>query len=176
MTQPWACRHGGAAGTYDETARRASHEELAAAHSLVADGHHVRTLAETRQARRADLEACGVAVEVKSFLSLAERGGRPPRAASVANKLLDAAGQGSVAVLWARGSGLGEAEARAGYRLFQAKARARGLAPDLPARLVGDGFDIWPEVVPTLRPAAAAGRAARAPGAGRPPGRPRLAV
>jgi hypothetical protein len=163
VTAPWSCHHGGGPGSYDESARRASHEELAVARALVADGHEVRTLAETRQARQADLEACGVPVEVKSFLSLADRQGRPPRSVSVANKLLDAAGQGALAVVWGCGSGLSEADARSGYRLYQATARARGMAPEMPARLIGDGFDISPQVTPPRREWAPAARSARRP-------------
>lgn len=138
----WPCRHQGRPGTYDESVRRASHEELAVAHALVAEGHHVRTVAERTGARSPDLFACGVAVEVKSFLSLDDRQGRAPSAKSVANKLLDARGQGDVAVVWGRGSGLTEATARAGYRFFCEKALEGGLGRLKAARIIGNGFDI----------------------------------
>ncbi len=66
----WPCRHHGAAGSFDESERRASHDELAAAQILAAEGHQVRTVAERRGARTADLTACGTSVEVKGFRTL----------------------------------------------------------------------------------------------------------
>jgi hypothetical protein len=138
----WPCRHPGGAGTFDETARRASHQELAVAKTLVSEGHAVRTVAERKGARTPDLDACGASVEVKSFQSLPDRDGRPPRAESVANKLLDARGQGSIAVILATGSGLSATTARAGYDMFRDRAVAEGLGKVRAVRVMGDGFDV----------------------------------
>ena len=149
----WHCRHPGRAGSYDEATRRASHEELDVAKMLVAEGHRVRTVAEGRGGRSPDLMACGVGVEVKSFRSLDQRGGRPPSAEAVANKLLDARGQGAVAVIWGPASGLTEATARAGFNLFCQQALASGLGRLREARVVGRDFDVSLSAVAALRPA-----------------------
>lgn len=145
----WACRHGGRPGGLDESARRLSHEELAVARALVAEGHQVRSVAEQRAARTADLLACGTTVEVKSFLP---GGGRrkPPSPQSVANKLLDARGQGSVAVLWAVGSGLTQARARQGFAMFAARVAEEGAGRLRAARVIGDGFDIRLRLAPAV--------------------------
>jgi hypothetical protein len=139
---PAGCRHGRRPGALDETARRLSHEELAVARTLVGEGHYVRSLAERVGTRTADMLACGTTVEVKAFLPAARRGGRPPSAQAVANKLLDAGGQGAMAVIWAVGSGLTQAEARKGLALFSAWAAREGAGRLRCARLVGDGFDV----------------------------------
>ncbi|HTW09184.1 MAG TPA: hypothetical protein VME46_16885 [Acidimicrobiales bacterium] len=148
--QPWPCRHHGP-GTFDEQARRASHEELAVARLYQAEGHGVRTLAERRGARTADLLVCGVPVEVKSFRSVAERGGVPPSAKSVANKLLDARGQGVVAVIWATNSGLRPETAHAGYEMFCQKAADDGLEKLRAVRMVGEGWDLSRNAVLDMR-------------------------
>jgi hypothetical protein len=137
----WPCRHTGA-GTFDETARRASHQELAVARVLVSEGHDVRTVAERWGARTPDLVACGTSVEVKAFHGLADRNGRPPTTNAVANKLLDARGQGTVAVILATGSGLSAATAEAGYGRFRNLAAAQGLGKVRAVRILGDGFDV----------------------------------
>jgi hypothetical protein len=141
------CHHPpGMPGSFDETARRLSHEELGAAQLLVSEGHDVRSLAERHgpgaKGRTPDLLACGMGVEVKTFLPPAERGGRLPEAATVANKLLDARGQGCVALIWAKGKGLGRTTAEEGYRLFCAAAATEGLGKLKAVRIVGDGFDV----------------------------------
>ena len=138
----WHCHHTGAAGSFDETARRASHEEFGVAKMLAAEGHNVRTVLERKGARTPDLVACGTAVEVKSFQSLQQRGGRPPRPEHVANKMLDARGQGAVAVIWAGSSGLTQATAKAGYSLFCERAREKGLGRIRAVRVIGEGFDM----------------------------------
>jgi hypothetical protein len=138
----WQCHHTGGAGSLDETARRASHEELGVANVLAAEGHNVRTVLERKGARTPDLVACGTSVEVKAFQSLQQRGGRPPRAEHVANKMLDARGQGAVAVIWAGTSGLTQATAAAGYGLFCERAREKGLGRIRAVRVIGDGFDM----------------------------------
>ena len=138
----WHCHHAGAAGSFDEAARRASHEELGVAKVLVAEGHNVRTLLERKGARTPDLVACGTSVEVKAFQSLQQRDGRPPRPEHVANKMLDARGQGTVAVIWAGTSGLTQATAQAGYGLFCERAREKGLGRIRAVRVIGEGFDM----------------------------------
>lgn len=134
-----AGHHPGGTGHLDERARRLSHEELGVAELLAGDGHRVRSLAEFRRGgRRADLDVCGSAVEIKSFLPLAERH-RPPSAQSVSNKLLDGAGQAHAVVLYGRGSGLTAATVRAGLGRLVAEGKAGSLAA---VRAVGDGFDL----------------------------------
>jgi hypothetical protein len=109
---------------------------------LVAEGHNVRTLLERKGARTPDLVACGTSVEVKAFQSLQQRDGRPPRPEHVANKMLDARGQGAVAVIWAGTSGLSQATAQAGYGLFCERAREKGLGRIRAVRVIGEGFDM----------------------------------
>ena len=100
----------------------------------------VRSVAERPgRGRSADLEVCGQSVEVKTWLPADERGGRPPTARSVRNKLVDACGQGDTAVLWARGSGLCALDAERGVEEFLASGGPGGI---LAVRIVGDGFDL----------------------------------
>jgi hypothetical protein len=160
---PWLCQHEPAAGTFDESARRASHEELAVARVLVAEGHQVRTVPERAGARSPDLVACGTSVEVKAFLGLEERGGRPPGPRAVANKVLDARGQGAVAVLWAGTSGLSPATARAGHALFCDRALGEGLGRLRAVRVIGPDFDISLSPAAGLREARQARLNARGP-------------
>ena len=148
-------RPGGA--SLDETARRLSHEELAAARLLVGDGHDVHSLPESRRGgRRPDLLVCGETVEVKSFAPMEERS-RRPTAQSVYNKLVDASGQAPHAVLIAYGSGLSETAARQGVARYAAASRRS--APALSSvRVVGDGYDLaWARrrsvELPASRPA-----------------------
>lgn len=130
----------GPRGWLDETARRLSHEEHYVADTLATEGHGVRSLAESRRGgRRADLEVCGRSVEVKSWLPLPERGGRAPTPQSVFNKLVDAAGQAEVVVLYARGSGLTPGTARRGMALYASTAPPGRLSA---VRVIGDGFDL----------------------------------
>ena len=165
----WHCRHPVGPGSFDETARRASHEELATAKVLVAEGHSVRTVQERKGARTPDLMACGISVEVKAFQSLEQRGGRSPRPEHVANKMLDARGQGAVAVIWAGTSGLTRATAEAGYGLFRERAREEGLGRIRAVRVMGDGFDL------SFRPVAEISAARRGPVPGRQPRPTRVA-
>ncbi len=132
--------HDHGAGTLDEQARRLSHEELAVADRLAAEGHQVRSLPESRHGgRRADLSVCGVPVEVKSFAPVEERRTRPG-ARSVFNKLVDAAGQARHVVLIDRGSGLSAGSARQGMGRW---ALAAGPDDRLDSvRVMGDGFDL----------------------------------
>jgi hypothetical protein len=126
-------------GAIDERARRLSHEEMAVADRLASEGHHVRSLPDGRgRGRMADLDACGVAVEVKSWLSLAERAGRAPSPRSILNKLVDGGRQASTVVLNGYGTGLTAGAARRGMALYSARP-ATGLTS---VRILGDGFDL----------------------------------
>jgi hypothetical protein len=132
---------GATTGYLDETARRLSHEEYAVAKCLAAEGHAVRSLATSRDGtRRADLEVCGQRVEIKSWLSLTERDGRPPTARSVVNKLIDASEQADICVLYGRRSSLTEAAVREGIGLYA--ARRAGPGGLRAVRAIGDGFDL----------------------------------
>ena len=132
--------HSSQPGVVDERARRLSHEEMAVATRLASEGHRVRSLSEGRSRTPvADLEACGVPVEVKSWLSLADRGGRAPTPRSVANKLLDAGRQAPAVVLNGYGSGLTPGVARRGMSLYAARSDAGSL---ISVRVFGDGFDL----------------------------------
>jgi hypothetical protein len=132
--------HGQSPGTLDESARRLTHDEFAVAQQLAREGHDVRSLA-TRpgQGRTADLQVCGNPLEVKSWLSPAERNGNVPGARSVVNKLLQAEGQAATVVLNGRGSGLSEAAARAGMAVYKGLAHVGRIAA---VRVLGDGFDL----------------------------------
>ena len=146
--------HGPGGGSLDESARRLSHEELAAARLLAAEGHEVRSLPESRiGGRRADLEACGRPVEVKSYLPAPERDGRAPSPRSVFNKLVDGAGQADSVVIVGYGSGLTESTARRGMARYATDPKAPPLGT---VRVVGDGFDLaWvrrPELGPRPAP------------------------
>jgi hypothetical protein len=155
LTTPPACghRHATQPGVIDETARRLSHEEMAVAGRLASEGHLVRSLPEGRgRGRVPDLDVCGVAVEVKSWLSLAERNGRPPGPRSVLNKLIQAAGQAPTVVLNGFGSGLTASDARRGMARYSARPEGWMLSS---VRVLGDGFDLaW-----SRRPDLAPGRA-----------------
>ena len=127
-------------GRIDESARRLSHEELAVAAKLAADGHRVRSLPDGRgRGRTADLEACGRPVEVKSWRALEDRQGQPPTARSVLNKLIDGRRQADTVVLNGRGSGLTAATARGGVALYAARPDGGQLSA---IRVIGDGFDL----------------------------------
>lgn len=130
--------HGG--GGIDESARRLSHEELAVAAKLAADGHRVLSLPEGRgRGRTADLEVCGRPVEVKSWRAIEDRHGRAPTARSVLNKLIDGRRQADTVVLNGRGSGLTAATARGGVALYAARPDGGQLSA---IRVIGDGFDL----------------------------------
>jgi hypothetical protein len=132
--------HAGTPTTVDERSRRLSHEELAVAGQLAAEGHQVRSVPERRgQGPVADLEVCGARVEVKSFLPLAERDRGAPTARSVCNKLLSARDQAPTTVLFGQGSGLSEQTARAGLEEFMARGRPGRIGG---VRIIGDDFDL----------------------------------
>ena len=132
--------HSAPGGTLDESARRLSHEELAAAMALVGDGHRVVSLPEMgRPGRHPDLEVCGVPVEIKSFAPPGSRR-RDPTPQSVFNKLADAAGQASHVVLVGRGSGLTPSTVRRGLARYAAADRP--VPPLASVRVLGDGFDL----------------------------------
>jgi hypothetical protein len=124
-------RHGsGGPGHLDESARRLSHEEIAVAQVLVAEGHEVRSLA-VGAGPTADLSVCRRATEVKTLRSGAT-------AATVANALRRARHQGTDVIVDARGSGLLVTAAQRGVDAFAARLD-RGRVERI--RVVGDGFD-----------------------------------
>jgi hypothetical protein len=133
--------HGSDPGQLDEAARRLDHPELAVARRLLAEGHDVVSLAERgRRGPTPDFLVCGVAVEVKSLLTRAERGdGRPATAATIHNRLVSAAAQAAVVVVATEGSGIRAADAAAGLRSFVAAGRTGKVAA---VRILGDGFDL----------------------------------
>jgi hypothetical protein len=158
------------------------------ANVLAAEGHRVSTVAECKGARSPDLIACGTSVEVKAFQTLEQRSGRPPSPRSVANKLLDARGQGALAVVRGGDSGLTKATAQAGYAMFCEHAAQKGLGRLRAVRVLGKDFDISFGAVADVRQVRQGRQAARAAGdrdgqlrpspvAGRGgPGRPRLSM
>ena len=132
--------HGTRDGSLDESARRLSHEELRVAQAFAAEGHTVKSVAERPGCgRTADLEVCGRPVEVKSWLSLADRHGVTPSRRSVLNKLISAEGQSGFVVLVANGSGLSPADAVSGLAQY---ASERPWSTISTVRLIGDGFDL----------------------------------
>lgn len=133
------CSHEGGKGALDESARRLSHSELAVARVLAAEGHQVRSVAELPgRSKTADLDVCGVPVEVKALLPSSERDNRPhPR--TVYNKLHRGAQQANDVVVLSAGSGLRASDARAGVDLFRLRG---GAGADWSARVLGDGFDL----------------------------------
>lgn len=132
--------HGTRVGSVDESARRLSHEELHVASAFAAEGHTVKSIPERPgRGRSADLEVCGRPVEVKSWLSLADRHGVTPSRRSVLNKLISAEGQSGFVVLVANGSGLSPADAVSGLAQY---ASERPWSTVTTVRLIGDGFDL----------------------------------
>ncbi|HLI23908.1 MAG TPA: hypothetical protein VKU91_03065 [Acidimicrobiales bacterium] len=137
----YACTHGVQGGWVDESARRLSHQEVAVARLLAAEGHRVRSLAEWPWlGPTSDLEACRLSVEVKSFLSVGDHPSRrPPTPESLCNKLIKASSQGEVAIIWGVGSGLSRRVAEDGVALFASQPGRRRLGQ---VRVVGNGFDL----------------------------------
>jgi hypothetical protein len=158
--------HHSGPGSLDESARRLSHEELAAAAVLVSAGHQVRSLTERTGGPVPDLSACGIGVEVKSWLPGDVRSA-PPTARSVANKLLAASRQADHVILVAGSSGLSPGAARAGMAEFAARCPGR-LAS---VQVIGPGLDLgW------CRSGAAAPEVGRARSCGREHGGPQLGI
>jgi hypothetical protein len=126
-----ADRHApGHRGLLDESARRLSHEELAVAHLLVAQGHYVRSLAPS-DGPTGDFKVCGRETEVKSL-----RPGATSR--TVTNALRRAQEQGVDVIVDARQSGLLQLAAERGVAEFAARpdrGRVEGV------RVLGSGFD-----------------------------------
>jgi hypothetical protein len=117
-------------GALDESRRRLSHEELAAARVLVAEGHDVRSLA-AGVGPTADLAVCQRETEIKSL--------RPgATAATVTNALRRARRQGTDVLIDARSSGLSVLAAQRGVDTFAARFD-RGRVERI--RVVGDTFD-----------------------------------
>ncbi len=130
---PRPARHAhpiGHPGTLDESARRLSHEEMAAARLLVSEGHHVRSQA-TGSTPTADFIVCGKETELKTL---------QPGATSrtVANALKRARDQGTDVIVDGRGSGLTRLGAHAGVAEW-ARRPDRGRIERV--RVLGAGFD-----------------------------------
>jgi hypothetical protein len=124
----------GAAGRLDESARRLSHDELAVAELLLAEGHEVRSLPEGRHlGRTADLEVCGVATEVKTVQLGATSW-------TLENQLHRAVGQGEHVIVDARGSGLRRRWAERGVERFAGRGDWRGSLTAV--RVLGAGYDL----------------------------------
>lgn len=124
----------GTPGSFDERARRLSHEEFAVARLLVAEGHRVRSLPQGRQlGRTPDLEVCGEATEIKTL---------QPGATSwtVENQLTRAIGQGQAVIVDARGSGLKRRWAERGVSRFAARRPWPGAVTSV--RVVGDDYHL----------------------------------
>jgi hypothetical protein len=114
------------------------------ASQLTSEGHRVYALPERPgQARTADLLVCGTPVEVKSWISQAQRR-KIPGTRSVVNKLLQAEGQAATVILEGRGSGLTSVTAEAGMAMYAQHAHRGNVAE---VRVLGDGFDLaWTRV------------------------------
>jgi hypothetical protein len=141
-------------GQLDETARRLSHSEYAAAKILASEGHDVTALPETPgRGPTPDLGVCRATMEVKTWAPVSERDGRPPSANSVYNKLVQASRQSGQAFLLGEGSGLTEQTARRGLDRYEAR-RPKDLTPLSRIRIKGDNFDLNVARVPSpdLRP------------------------
>jgi hypothetical protein len=118
-------------GTFDETERRVSWDELSVARALVAEGHHVRALHERGgEGRRPDFDVCGVPTEVKTL-----DGGATPY--TVANAMRRGRAQGNVLIVDATNSGLSRAQADLGVRRFAQKGQLGRIGE---ARVMGAGF------------------------------------
>jgi hypothetical protein len=120
----------GRPGRFDESARRLSHEELAVATLLVAEGHDVRSVA-TGDCPRPDLDVCRRETEVKTL----RRGASP---ATLCNALTRARDQGTDIIVDARESGLLPLAALQGVADFAVKAN-RGRIEQV--RVLGAGYD-----------------------------------
>jgi hypothetical protein len=117
-------------GLLDETARRLSHEELAVAQLLVAEGHQVRSLAASDRPT-GDLRVCGRETEIKSL-----RPGANSR--TVTNALRRAQDQGVDVIIDARQSGLLRLAAERGVADFASRTQ-RGRVERI--RVLGGDFD-----------------------------------
>jgi hypothetical protein len=106
----------GQTGTFDESERRVSWDELAVARLLVGDGHTVRAVQERRRGGpTADFEVCGLMTEVKTLDPGAS-------ARTLANALRRGREQGDALIIDATRSGLSRARAERGAARFAAGA------------------------------------------------------
>jgi hypothetical protein len=138
-TGPAGCTHGPGPGRFDETARRLSHSELAAATRFRVDGHTVTALPEPpTKGPHPDLLVCGGLVEVKGWLRVEQRRG-PPGSSSVYNRLVQGAQQAPTVVLVGHGTGLTEAAARRGVDRYTTQ---NPTSPIRDIRVLGDGFEL----------------------------------
>jgi hypothetical protein len=121
-------------GEIDESAKAFNPQERKVAELLESEGKHVKALKESEESgvKTPDAEVDGTPTEFKSLSPGA-------RANTVKNQLNTAKRQARDAIVDARGTGLGEAEAREGLEKF---LRANGRDRMDTIRIVGDGFDI----------------------------------
>jgi hypothetical protein len=123
----------GRPGTFDETERRVSWDELSVARALVAEGHQVRALHERGgERRRPDFDVCGVPTEVKTL----DRGAS---LYTVANAMMRGRAQGDVLIVDATRSGLSRRQAALGVRRFAEKGQLGRIGE---ARVIGAGFSL----------------------------------
>jgi hypothetical protein len=102
----------GQIGTFDESDRRVSWEELVVARLLVQSGHRVRALDERRgQGPTADFDVCGLMTEVKTLDPGAT-------ARTLVNALRRGKEQGDAVIIDASRSGLSRAGAQRGAARF----------------------------------------------------------
>jgi len=127
-------------GSFDESARRLMHEELAVASLLVAEGHQVVALREeSRRGRTPDLAVCDRTAEVKTVCPPEPELGGFPSAKTIRNKLVKAMGQSDTVIIHAAGSGLSASAVRQGVQLFAQRGEQGGIRA---VRILGDGYDL----------------------------------
>ena len=127
-------QHGaGKEGTFSESQRRVSWEELTVAHILVSEGHNVRALpVRPGHGKTADFDVCGVTTEVKTL---------DPGATTqtLVNALKRGKDQGEHLIVNATNSGLRRQWAERGVERFAGKGdlgKIQGL------RVLGAGFEL----------------------------------
>lgn len=130
-------------GRFDESRWRVSHEELAVARMLVAEGHDVRSKPQRPAVgRTGDFEVCGRETEVKTL-------GPNATARSLANALIRAEGQGVDVIVDASKTRLHRLAADRGVAEFTQRRspeiegrRHRAAAAQIERiRVIGRGFD-----------------------------------
>lgn len=122
-------------GSINESERAFSQKERAIADLLETEGKTVKALPETPGAgRNPDAEVDGITTEFKSL----EPGATSSTVKNQINNSIRRGGQARNIIIDARGSGLTDAEARAG--LQRAKNITRGKVDSV--RIIGDGYGI----------------------------------
>lgn len=153
----------GLPGTFDESPRRLSWDELQVAQRLVAEGHQVRSLPEGRElGKTADLEVCREPAEIKTL-------GPGAGSRTLTNALIRASAQAPEAIIDASRSGMSRASAEIGVARFSQRCRPGRIQE---VRVFGADFELAYQAADLARMAALA-RVAGPDGAVRrtPPGR-----